>query len=418
MIDLVNGSSNRFFLDEPTIALIDTLGQDLKNRTLKGYQAKTTEEIQQLPPDEVDVAHGLLLEQFPGEPQRIASYERALDLMALQVRATLHEDATPEEIAKAINNFVFYDMGFRFPPTSLYAAEIDRFTFLSSVIEERRGVCLGVSILYLSLAQRLGVNLEAVTPPGHIYVRLNDTFNIETTMRGVHIPSDHYLSINTRALQTRTLKEVIGLAFVNQASVFWKEEKYEATLESYKKARPYLPSDVLLKELTAYIEIILGHEELGKEKLRMLQTPPWAVSKHSLIQDVLEKRTDRQGLIAVFNHVDQTEASILGKIRALEEVLERFPNFATGLFHLGMCHLQLGRPKQALACFETYHTLHPDVLSTYYLAILSAMRLQPAKSWEHYHALTKTLGSVNHAPHGLKDLKHQLFMNWPFGVKN
>ena len=68
---------------------------------------------------------------------------------------------------------------------------------------------------------------EMVTPPGHIYVRFkkgNSEINIETTARGVHLDSEEYLGIETRGLQKRTVKEVIGLTHFNQASVYWQQE--------------------------------------------------------------------------------------------------------------------------------------------------------------------------------------------------
>ena len=98
-------------------------------------------------------------------------------------------------------------MRFRFPPHSLHAKDIDIYTFLPSVLDGRRGVCLGVSILYLCLAQRLGLDLEIITPPGHIYVRYQspegEMINIETTARGIDIPSERYLGMETRKLQTK-----------------------------------------------------------------------------------------------------------------------------------------------------------------------------------------------------------------------
>src|SRR6202044_1243325 len=124
-------------------------------------------------------------------------------------------NATPQQKIDAINSFIFEEMGFRFPPHSRYAKDIDIYTFLPSVLDSRRGVCLGVSILYLCLAQRLGLNLEMITPPGHIYIRYHEgenIINIETTCRGIHMDSEDYLGINTRCLQMRNIKEVIGLA--------------------------------------------------------------------------------------------------------------------------------------------------------------------------------------------------------------
>lgn len=106
--------------------------------------------------------------QFGPDRVRIQSYEALIDLMALQILARLPKQASAEEKIIAINTFIFDEMGFRFPPHSLYAKDIDLYTFLPSVLDSRRGVCLGVSILYLCLAQRLELPLEMITPPGPV----------------------------------------------------------------------------------------------------------------------------------------------------------------------------------------------------------------------------------------------------------
>ena len=126
--------------------------------------------------------------------------------------ARLPIHATDEEKIRAISHFIFHEKRFRFPPHSLYAKDIDTYTFLSSVLDSRLGVCLGVSILYLSIAERLDLPLEIITPPGHIYIRYRkgeEIQNIETTARGIHLPNRAYLGINTRKLQERNKKQVI-----------------------------------------------------------------------------------------------------------------------------------------------------------------------------------------------------------------
>ena len=158
-------------------------------------------------------------------------------------------------------------MQFRFPPHSLYAKDIDLYTFLPSVLDSRKGVCLGVSILYLCLAQRIDLPLEIITPPGHIYVRYRNKesiTNIETTARGINLPSDTYLGINTRKLMQRTIKEVIGMAFVNQASAVWGKEDYLTTVSLYEKSALYLPDDPLLKMFLGFNYLFIGKKR--KEK--------------------------------------------------------------------------------------------------------------------------------------------------------
>src|ERR1700761_5200171 len=128
--------------------------------------------------------------------KKIRSYEALIDLMALQILTRITFEDPPAKKIRAINHFIFEEMGFRFPPHSSHAKDIDLYTFLPSVLDSRRGVCLGVSILYISLAQRLKLDLQMVTPPGHIFVcwrQGKEVINIETTARGIHIPDEKYL---------------------------------------------------------------------------------------------------------------------------------------------------------------------------------------------------------------------------------
>ena len=169
-----------------------------------------------------------------------------IDLMALQIRSTLSPNSKPEEKIDAINRFIFEELGFRFPPHSCYATNVDLYTFLPSVLDSRRGVCLGVSILYICIAQRLSLPLEMITPPGHIYVRYKNgekEINIETTARGIHLEVlETYLAINTRSLQQRNVKEVIGLSHFNQASVYWITEKMKNPLNAMLQRKNIFPT--------------------------------------------------------------------------------------------------------------------------------------------------------------------------------
>ena len=245
LISIVNKEPGREIplLDDQSLNAIEKLASHLANRKLKGYGVNTEEETLALQPSEIDLARSLFLTQMD-DKQKIRSYEAMIDLMAMQILAVTPMDAPPKEKLKTINTFIFEELGFRFPPQSLSTKEIDLYTFLPSVLDSRRGVCMGVSILYLCLAQRLNLPLETITPPGHIFVRYRDgdeIINIETTARGVNVESEMYLGIETRALQQRDIKEVIGLAHVNQAAVFWHREENQKALEAYQVAKKYLP---------------------------------------------------------------------------------------------------------------------------------------------------------------------------------
>jgi tetratricopeptide (TPR) repeat protein len=91
----------------------------------------------------------------------------------------------------ALNASVFRTLGF--------AREVDdralAFMFLPSVLKSRRGGCVGLGMLYLSLAELLTLRMESVLRPGHLYVRVPGAGghqNVELLRQGEAMPDDWY----------------------------------------------------------------------------------------------------------------------------------------------------------------------------------------------------------------------------------
>jgi tetratricopeptide (TPR) repeat protein len=419
MIALVNKQPTESLptLSKEELIFIETQAARLANRQLKGHAAQDESVVLQLPPEEIDISRALFLTQLGNSPEallKIRTYEATLDLMALQIMARLPSQATPEAKIAEISRYIFHELHFRFPPHSLYAKEIDLYTFLPSVLDSRRGVCLGVSILYLSLAQRLQLTLEMVTPPGHIYVRYRNgdrIINIETTARGIHLDNEEYLGIDTRSLQMRTLKEVVGLAHFNHASTYLQEQDFEMALASYQKAVPYLPDDPLLKQLMGFTSLLVGQIDQGKEILNRIQDwiPEDSVSKDTVAEDYLNGDVDIEGVRTLFIRVDETRESILQKKEQIEKVLQTHPHFRSGWFQLAVTWLQLHREGEALKALETYHSLWPDDASAeYYLSILYAERLNYPKAWEHLFVAERLCQARDHDPKALRYFRREL----------
>ncbi|MEC7838931.1 MAG: transglutaminase family protein [Chlamydiota bacterium] len=404
-------------LSEEELWVIEELANYLPNRKLKGYHAKTEEDVIKLPTEEVDLARGLFLSEMGSDEEaalKIRSYEAKIDLMALQILARLPENASPKAKIAEMNHFIFEEMGFRFPPQSLYARDIDEYTFLPSVLDSRRGVCLGVSILYLCLAQRLNLDLETITPPGHIYVRYRDgdeIINIETTARGVDVESEIYLSVGTRSLQQRTIKEVIGLAHINEAAVYWQKDEYKTALEKYLKAEKYVPGDMLLKEFMGYNYLLNGEKNKGLALLKEVNghVPDYAVCGEILSEDLLSGNADADCICAMYMHVDETRSSVLKKKEALEIALKKYPNFRSGLFCLAATWLQLHRTGEALHYLNEYIKVRPDdPTAHYYLTIINAERLDYNQAWKHLSEAEQLVQRRDHNPKALREVRKAL----------
>ncbi|MCB1181520.1 MAG: hypothetical protein KDK55_05835 [Chlamydiia bacterium] len=416
VMSLVNRDTciEKVILTDRELTYIKQLGRVLSNRKLRGYYARTEEEMLALDPSDYDLGRALLLTQLADNPEDLQTYEAMLDLMALQVKARLPPQSTPEQKIEWLNRFIFYEMHFRFPPHSLYAQDIDLYTFLPSVLDNHLGVCLGVTTLYLALAQRLDLPLEVVTPPGHIYCRYREgdkEINIETTARGVHMPTEIYLSVGTRASKIRNIKEVVGMTHVNQASIYLHRKDYSKALSSYKKAECYLPHDPLVDELIGVTYFLLGQEKEGRDylsKVKGIVLDENVVAETRAI-DILEGNADTGAIEAILMEVNDQRSSILEKKQALEKALESNPYFREGLIQLAVTHLQLNRTKEGLQTLKRYHAFdqtNPTV--EYYLAALYAERKDYRSAWKHLDKAKAITQSRNHKSKTLNTLEKEL----------
>jgi hypothetical protein len=111
-----------------------------------------------------------------------------LDSLAAAVRARAAGGSSQRA---ALREEIFVHSGFtrEVDDTSL------RFVWLASVLEHRRGSCVGLGALYLALGERLGWKLAAVMMPGHFYVRIREQgawHNLELLHAGQEEPDSWY----------------------------------------------------------------------------------------------------------------------------------------------------------------------------------------------------------------------------------
>lgn len=403
-------------LSKEESTFIKTVSSHLKNRDLKGYKATKFEEIAQLNDCEIDLARALFLYQFHDDLDQVEAYEATLDLMALEILARLPKERTVTQILHAMHELIFFEMSFRFPPHSLWAKDVDTFTFLPSVMDDRFGVCLGVSVLYLSLGQRLGLPFNIFTPPGHIFIQaqLEDEslINIETTARGIHIPTDDYLGINVLQLPKRKMKDTVALVLMNYAATFWEEKNYHEALKIYLVAETIMPDDPLLHYFITLNALFCDKKSIAKKAyaIYLEKSIPDVIKRETLLEDYYKKVTNIEGLKIIFSPVDETRESIIKKQKELLEFLQKYPKFREGHFHLGITYLQLSNLAKAKNSFENYHTLdqtNPTV--EYYLALLCINRLDFKKAYLHLLRAETLMKNHGKSMKILKPIRMEIF---------
>ncbi|MBL9202699.1 MAG: transglutaminase family protein [Opitutaceae bacterium] len=90
-----------------------------------------------------------------------------LDAIAARCRELIVEPSSAREKCRVINRVLFHEQGFH--------GNVDDYTdplnsFLDQVLARRTGLPISLSIVYLLVAQRVGVELEPVGLPGHFVV--------------------------------------------------------------------------------------------------------------------------------------------------------------------------------------------------------------------------------------------------------
>jgi regulator of sirC expression with transglutaminase-like and TPR domain len=120
--------------------------------------------------EQFDLAQASLMLAQDAYPElEVARYVGQLDGIAAAIRTRLAADAFAEQKVIAINHYLYNEMRFCGNVDDYYDP---RNSYLNQVIERRTGIPITLSILYLEIGRRLGLNINGVSFPGHFLVVL------------------------------------------------------------------------------------------------------------------------------------------------------------------------------------------------------------------------------------------------------
>jgi len=120
----------------------------------------------------MDLESGLfVLSSLDREGFDARPYRKALDAMAVGVRAMAAAKAEPLDRAMALVHYMAGERGFAGDEQNYHRPDN---VFLHRAIERRTGLPLTLTCLYLLVARRAGIKAEALALPGHVLLRIND----------------------------------------------------------------------------------------------------------------------------------------------------------------------------------------------------------------------------------------------------
>ncbi|RME04345.1 MAG: tetratricopeptide repeat protein [Planctomycetota bacterium] len=163
------------------------------------------------------------------------------------VRRRLGSSLSPEQVVQVFNHYFFHVQGFRLDRSKQKHNDLNNLLF-PRILRRRRAYCLGLSALYLVLAERLQLPLYGVSLPNHFFVRYDDgevVRNIETTVWGEPYGDEYYirryrLSVESveRGIYLANLRkqEVLVEFLNNRGNIYYRLGKVEKAIEDFNRA--------------------------------------------------------------------------------------------------------------------------------------------------------------------------------------
>lgn len=277
---VLSGPTARLIGDSPstaTQAAKDVVGSTSSQVfTLADLLVMDDAALGRLDPLDVDLA---VARTIPGcESLGVALYKRTVDQWAEQVRSETerHLYKFHEKPSDYKNSLVYFkslllatvigqDLKVTYEVKSV-AFEDPRDLFVHGVIDQRRGTCVSLPVLYMAIGYRLGYPIRAVTVAKHIFCRWDDPqtgerLNIEAASAGglVDHPDDYYMSWPTKCdpkdvetggvLKSLTMREFLALKLASSGDYYWHKNQRPEAEVAYALAHSLFPANRYLYEI-------------------------------------------------------------------------------------------------------------------------------------------------------------------------
>lgn len=231
--DLIDfGDAGRDVLEERA-RLLEQQAERLRQLSRAVHEQRVRGELTSLmtkPEAEIDLLHAaLLIASLDNDELAVDDYLSVVDDLAAEFRQSLPADLSEPDKLTAFHRFLFEDQGFHGSRTNYYSASN---SYLNEVIDDREGLPITLSVLYIELARRVGLKAVGIGLPGHFVVQhvpaegepqLLDVFDrgrlmtheeavAQATGRGVPWDDEYLHPQSPREILTRMLRNLIGVA--------------------------------------------------------------------------------------------------------------------------------------------------------------------------------------------------------------
>ena len=367
--------------------------EPLANKNKAGLYSRSIEQVLRLREDEVDLATAaLIVSERWSDMVYGRRYLSTLDDMALEIRERLRRrrlEANFKAIP-VINAYLFDELGFK----SISEASDPNDLFLHTVLDKKSGYCLSLSILYLSLAERLGLPLYGVVVPGHFFVRYDNgrvRFNIETTSKGGSAPDEHYINkfnvpVGSNSIYMKNLNKIqtLGCFFNNLGNSYDDVGNIDSALLALERAVQINPTLSESRTNLGSIYLKKGHVvDAISEYLAALRINPNDAKTHNNLGNAYMERDRLNYAVSEYHQSIRLEPDFTDAyknlaiayckqerfgqaISQLKRAISLEPKDADCYSQLGGVYNQMGNYSQAISQYKKALQIKPTLAEAYY----------------------------------------------------
>lgn len=181
-----------------------------------------------------------------------------IDALVLRLKRRIPEQISAVQKLNLLNRFFFRELGFSSNRNDYYDPEN---SFLNVVLHKRRGIAVSLAVLYIEMAQQLGLTVNGVSFPGHFLLRaqipagevvLDPTTGASLSEAQLMEMLEPYISraresigSTLRALlQPASSREIMARMLRNLKIVYLHTERWQRLLAVQERLVILLPQDI------------------------------------------------------------------------------------------------------------------------------------------------------------------------------
>ncbi len=216
--------------------LLDQRAQRMRELAVAVHARRTQQELADevaKKPEDFDLLRAaLLLSRIDNEEVDVEVYLREVDQLVTDIKVEIPNDASEQDRLATLDRFLFEQLGFHGSRTNYYHRSN---SYLNEVIDDREGLPITLSVLYMELARRLDLKVVGVGLPGHFVVRYEPEEG-ESKLIDVFEKAE--------LITTETARTMIRVRLNGQVD----KEEAEQLIDTFLEASP--PKAILLRMLS------------------------------------------------------------------------------------------------------------------------------------------------------------------------